>query len=290
MGYANLIARVSLALRLDHGQIWKGGMRDHLSRDDLDADVLSRLAESDSAPDANNRTTISGFDPAEDVLLIAVPAGQDASITGQTHTRAGLVVTFSTGESVLLEGLDVPIDDAAVTFVEEADDTPQAPPEDATAGTPETSPDTSPEASPQPKPEPEPAPNSGPESAPESGLESGPVTTAATAPSGVLYFGSYTSGDGQPHDYMGTRDVPAHPPTATDDVSGNVTLTGFAAGTDCIAISSDAPEALSVTAQNITAQGLHITLSNGVTVTLPGVDTALEQADVVFVATGVTLP
>ncbi|UOA26405.1 hypothetical protein [Pseudosulfitobacter sp. DSM 107133] len=232
-------------------------MKDHLSHDSLDADVLARLARSGSAPDANNRTTISGFDPAEDVLLIAVPAGQDAAITGQKRTRAGLVVTFSTGASVLLEGLDTPVDEAAVTFVEEEEETPDSDPDSTTASAPDTAPETRPE-------------------------------TAADT-SGVLYYGSYTTRDGQPRSYMGTRDIPADPPAGAP-VTGNVTLHGFTPGTDCIAIVSDTPEALSMRRQKITAQGLRITLSNGVTLTLPGVDTPVEQADIVFVATGTALP
>lgn len=86
-------------------------MRDHST--DTDARIPSIGAAVAKAPN-----TITGFDAAEDVLLIEVPPGVDATITGQRVTPAGLWLTFSTGEAVLLEGLDAMIPEDAVTFVE----------------------------------------------------------------------------------------------------------------------------------------------------------------------------
>ncbi|ASM71510.1 MULTISPECIES: hypothetical protein [Roseobacteraceae] len=185
---------------------------------------------SDRRAGASDRITISGFDAAEDVLLVTVEPGVDAAIRGQKITRAGLIVRFSTGTSVLLEGVRKQISEDSVTFVEE--------------GTPQIE---------------EPAPSGE-----------------------VLYYGSYTSGDGDAHSYMGMR--------SADHITGNVVLSGFTQGTDSIAIESDAPQHLVVTAQTPTDQGLLITLSNGVTITLQGVASPIEARDVVFVPAGTHLP
>ncbi|WP_156025847.1 hypothetical protein [Sulfitobacter sp. 20_GPM-1509m] len=86
-------------------------MRDHSTATDA-------LIPPIGAPVARAQNTITGFDAVEDVLLIEVPPGVDATITGQRVTPAGLWVTFSTGEAVLLEGQGAMIPEDAVTFVE----------------------------------------------------------------------------------------------------------------------------------------------------------------------------
>lgn len=69
-----------------------------------------------------------------------------------------------------------------------------------------------------------------------------------------------------------------------------MTLGGFDVDADCIVIATDSPGKLSVLAQAVTDQGLTITLSNGVTVTLSDVTQPLDDGDVVFVPTGAKLP
>ncbi|MBM1815292.1 hypothetical protein [Pseudosulfitobacter pseudonitzschiae] len=182
-------------------------MRDHST--DTDARIPSIGAAVAKAPN-----TITGFDAAEDVLLIEVPPGVDATITGQRVTPAGLWLTFSTGEAVLLEGLDAMIPEDAVTFVETD------------------------------------------------------ANEAATGTHAALF----------PNEAPGGH------------ITGAVTLGGFDVDADCIVIATDSPGKLSVLAQAVTDQGLTITLSNGVTVTLSDVTQPLDDGDVVFVPTGAKLP
>lgn len=86
-------------------------MRDHSTDTPAPAAPLGN-----AAPEPHS--IIAGFDAAEDVLLIEVPPGVDAWITGQHVTRSGLLVAFSTGEVLLLQGVTTPIPEDAVTFVE----------------------------------------------------------------------------------------------------------------------------------------------------------------------------
>lgn len=102
-----------------------GDMRDHSTDTDTPTSPLGN-----ATPEPHS--SIAGFDAADDVLMIEIPPGVDAWITGQHVTRTGLLVTFSTGEVLLLQGVATPIPEDAVTFVEgepdEADHLAAAPP------------------------------------------------------------------------------------------------------------------------------------------------------------------
>lgn len=182
-------------------------MRDHST--DTDA-LIPPL----SAPVAAPHSTIAGFDAAEDVLLIEVPPGVDAAITGQRVTPAGLWVTFSTGEAVLLEGQGAMIPEDAVTFVE-------AEPDEA------------------------------------AGIMADPLSDTHAS---------------------------AH------DSTGNTTVEHFDPATDCIVVTADQPERLSIATQHMTVHGVVVTLSTGATITLTGVTAPVDDKAVVFVPTDAKLP
>tara|TARA_R110000751_G_C13658601_1_gene468872 strand:- start:121 stop:669 length:549 start_codon:yes stop_codon:yes gene_type:complete len=182
-------------------------MRDHST--DTDA-----LIPPIGAPVAKVQNTITGFDAAEDVLLIEVPPGVDATVTGQRVTPAGLWLTFSTGEAVLLEGLDAMIPEDVVTFVE-------------------TEPDEA------------------------AGIMAEPLT-----------------------------DTPA----AAQDSTGNTTVDHFDLATDCIVVTADQPERLSIATQHMTDHGVVITLSTGATITLTGVTAPVDDKAVVFLPSNLPLP
>lgn len=157
---------------------------------------------------------IAGFDADEDVLMIEIPPGLDAWITGQHVTRTGLLVAFSTGEVLLLQGVTAPIPEDAVTFVE-----------------------AEPEAA--------------------AGIIADPLSdTHATA----------------------------HHST------GNTTVDNFDPTTDCIVVTADRPERLSIATQHMTDHGVVVTLSTGDTITLSGVTAPVDDKAVVFVRTDAKLP
>ncbi|MCR8828023.1 hypothetical protein [Pseudosulfitobacter koreensis] len=244
-------------------------MKDHLSRE--------RAAQTGHPA---HTTAIKGFDPAEDVLLIPAPAGTTGAIIQQRITKAGLTITFSTGDSVLLEGVYARIGADAVSFVAQGDAQPDVQPDMSPDPQPDAQPDQQPDMSPDTQPSP-----------PHVLVTPPPATPPSDE---VVYFGSYTSGDGDAHSYMGIRadHQPDPQPDAHPDPNpaDHTTLTDFIPGTDVILIETDAPQALHVADQTLTDQGLRITLSNGVTITLQGVKAPLDDADICFVPEGTDLP
>ena len=60
--------------------------------------------------DVNDTVTVGDFDVSQDMLVIEASTPSDVTILGQTPVMNGLVVSFSSGAAVLLEGLTQPID------------------------------------------------------------------------------------------------------------------------------------------------------------------------------------
>ena len=117
-----------------------GGFQRASRPDDLDADTLDGGAGDDTlflgngdtanggdgadafvlVQDATGSVTIEDFDPETDALLIESPAPQELSVTEQTVTQEGVVLTLSTGAMVTLNGLDAPIDTQNILFLDPA--------------------------------------------------------------------------------------------------------------------------------------------------------------------------
>ncbi|AXI47454.1 hypothetical protein C1J03_16435 [Sulfitobacter sp. SK012] len=114
-----------------------GGFQRETRVDDLDADTIDGglgddalfLGNGDTATGgagadvfaaiqgADGNVIITDFDEAEDALAIETPTPDDISVTDQTVTDDGLVIGFSTGLSVTLQGLTSPLAEDTITFV-----------------------------------------------------------------------------------------------------------------------------------------------------------------------------
>lgn len=64
------------------------------------------------APDVAGAVTVTDFDAATDMLVVEATDPDDITIVGQTTDVGGLVITLSSGGSILLQGVSAPIDPA----------------------------------------------------------------------------------------------------------------------------------------------------------------------------------
>lgn len=67
---------------------------------------------------ATGSSTVTDFDASEDVLIVTYKGGDSPSISDQSITENGLLITLSDGMTVTLEGLEQAIPSEIVTFLD----------------------------------------------------------------------------------------------------------------------------------------------------------------------------
>ena len=241
--------------------------------------------------------TIIDFDTDEDVLAIEQDPDDPVAVDSQTVTPDGLLITFDSGATVLLEGVSAPIDVATIDFVDVEDDTPdvvtfEGNDGDEILGAPAPGQSLN-------------ADLAGGDDAATGGdgndtIEGGTgadtltggagndilfATSADTTEASDTDVDSLEGGLGDDTLVLGTADIAdggagADTFVLRQDVSDTVTIGDFDAALDALVVEADDPGTVSVTGQEVVAAGLLITLSTGGVIELRGQTVALDPDDI----------